>query len=183
MDSGQSPFTIPVMGIHTAMLPTGKVMFFSYPRRLLNPQNNSGHAWLWDPATNDFKSVPPPLWRDPADDVMKPANIWCAGQSFLADGQLLVTGGNLAYDSSTSDFKGLNKIYTFNPWSETWTEQPDMREGRWYPSQVLMPDGRTMIMAGLDSSGPQGHPQPQHRHRAVHAVRAARRTGRGHQDW
>ena len=146
-----------VMGIHTAMLPTGKVMFFSYPRRLLNPANNRGYAWLWDPSKGTgedaWTDVKPPMWTDPADGVEKPANIWCAGQSFLADGRLLVTGGNLAYDSATSDFKGLNKVYTFNPWSETWTEQPDMRDGRWYPSQVLMPDGRTMIMAGLDSSG------------------------------
>jgi hypothetical protein len=148
-----APFQIPVMGIHSAVLPTGKVMFFSYKERRLDPSNNEGWAYLWDPATDDFTEVRPPLWRDPADGRLKPANIWCAGQSFLADGRLLVTGGNMAYETATEDYKGLNKVYTFNPWSETWTEQPDMRHGRWYPSQVLMADGRAVIMSGLDESG------------------------------
>ena len=49
--------------------------------------------------------------------------------------------------------KGLNKVYTFNPYNETWTEQPDMRDGRWYPTGVRMADGRILITEGLDSSG------------------------------
>jgi len=68
-----------------------------------------------------------------------------------------VTGGNLAYKGTgnppRANYAGLNKVYTFNPFNETWTEQPDMPKGRWYPSQVLLPDGRTVIMSGLDESG------------------------------
>ncbi len=155
-----SPFAIPVMAVHAALLPTGKVLWFAYPK---NPSPryggdggtspNTSQAWLWDPATGATKQVNPPLWRDPRDGVMKPANLWCAGQSFLADGRLLVTGGNLEYSNNGFDWKGLNKVYTFNPFNETWTEQPDMRKGRWYPSQVLLPDGRTMIMSGRDETG------------------------------
>ena len=155
-----APFSIPVMAVHAALLPTGKVLWFAYPKNP-SPRHggdggtspNTSQAWLWDPATGGTKQVNPPLWRDPADGVMKPANLWCAGQSFLADGRLLVTGGNLAYSNGGLDWKGLNKVYTFNPFNETWTEQPDMRHGRWYPSQVLMPDGRTMIMSGRDETG------------------------------
>lgn len=155
-------FPIPVMGIHAAMLPTGKVMWWAYPKNPTRPYGdprfpNTSTAWLWDPATGNSKEVRPPLWRDPADGKRKPANLWCAGQSFLADGRLLVTGGNLAYsgtgDPERLNYAGLNKVYTFNPFNETWTEQPNMKGGRWYPSQVLLPDGRTVIMAGLDESG------------------------------
>ncbi len=146
------------MGIHAAMLPTGKVMWFSYPQ---NPSRgvgsgtapNTAQAWLWDPATGAAKRVDPPLWLDPADGVLKPANIWCAGQTFTADGRLVVFGGNLAFSSGSVAYKGLNKVYTFNPWSETWREQPDMRQGRWYPTGVRMADGRIAIMAGLDDTG------------------------------
>jgi len=155
-----APFSIPVMAIHAALLPTGKVLWFAYPK---NPSPryggdggaspNTSQAWLWDPVSGQSKQVNPPLWRDPADGVLKPANIWCAGQSLLADGRLLVTGGNLQYADGDVDWKGLNKVYTFNPFNETWTEQPDMRRGRWYPSQVLMADGRTMIMSGRDETG------------------------------
>jgi len=155
-----APFSIPVMAIHGAVLPTGKVMWFSYPKNP-SPRHggegtsapNTAQAWLWDPATGANKRVDPPLWRDPKDGQLKPANIWCAGQAFTADGRLVVAGGNLDYGYDGSDFKGLNKVYTFNPFNETWTEQPDMRRGRWYPSQVLLPDGRMPILSGLDETG------------------------------
>jgi len=37
--------------------------------------------------------------------------------------------------------------------AKAWTVHAKMRHGRWYPSQVLMPDGRTIILQGLDESG------------------------------
>ena len=152
------------MAIHGAVLPTGKILWFSYPRKPTGSttpgqdisEPNLAHAWLWDPRTGAHKQVDPPLWRDPADGQLKPANIWCAGQSHMADGRLLVTGGNLAFGTKTAAPKGLNKVYTFNPFTESWTEQPNMRDGRWYPTNVLLPDGRTLIMSGLTASGMHG---------------------------
>ncbi len=138
-------FDIPVMGINAAMLPTGKVMFYAYPnepgsaptaeRGLGGPLESV--AWH---RFGSFKRVDPPI--DPATG--RPANIWCSGTSFLADGRVLVTGGNLpVLRLPGAQYAGLNHVYTFNPWTETWTRQPNMAHGRWYPSQMLMPDGRT----------------------------------------
>ena len=154
-----APFSIPVMGIHSAMLPTGKVLWFSYPT---NPSRgtrvNEGRAVLWDPATGATKRVDPPI--DPATG--RPVNIWCAGQSFLADGRVLVTGGTLRYQETGYSYRGLKRAYTFDPFTETWAEQPSMRHGRWYPSQVLQPDGSTLILSGLDENGKpkKGHDTP-----------------------
>ena len=147
-----APFSIPVFGIHAVMLPTGKVMWWAYPYGV-DPKQNTAQAWLWDPRTGAFKRVDPPLWLDPADGQLKPANIWCSGNSLLADGRVLVTGGNLDYSGGGQSAKGLNKVYTFNPFNETWVEQPDMPHGRWYPTQTLLPDGRTLILGGLDEIG------------------------------
>jgi hypothetical protein len=141
-----APFQLPLYAIHAAMLPTGKVMFFGPP----GPRSTTNwtHAVLWDPATGQQELVNPPLAPDPMDgDKMKPANVYCSGQAFLADGQLLLAGGTLDRDSS-GRARGLKKIYSFNPFDKTWTEQPDMAEGRWYPSQVLLPDGRQVIISG-----------------------------------
>ena len=147
-------FGIKAMAINAAMLPTGKVLWFSYP---WSPDYGPdlAHetvATLWDPAkgTGDaaFKAVPP------TDANGDPVNLFCAGISFLADGQVLVTGGNLAYPAETGGkYAGLKDVYTFDPWTETWTPQPKMNHGRWYPSQLLLPDGRTFIMGGLDEFG------------------------------
>ena len=81
------------------------------------------------------------------------ANIWCAGQTFTADGELVVFGGNLDYESPSQTWKGLDKVFTFNPWTETWREQPKMAHGRWYPTGVRLPDGQIPIVSGLDESG------------------------------
>ena len=74
-------------------------------------------------------------------------------------------------------YKGLNKIYTFNPFNETWTEQPDMRHGRWYPTGVRMADGRIAIISGLDESG--GRFQAQRRRRTVHTLCRPQRSRNG----
>jgi Kelch motif len=144
----------PVVAIHAAMLPTGKVMIFSYRK---SPEENSAQAWLWDPANDPAGAAlerrDPPPWLDPKDGVVKPANIWCSGHTFTADGELVVFGGNLEFPDGAKTYKGLNKVYTFNPWTETWKEQPDMRHGRWYPTGILLPDGRIPILSGWDESG------------------------------
>jgi hypothetical protein len=53
-------------------------------------------------------------------DTGKPVNIWCGGQSMLADGRILVTGGNYRYQQTGYSYRGLKRIYTFNPFNETW---------------------------------------------------------------
>jgi Galactose oxidase-like, Early set domain len=150
-------FDIPVFAINTIVLPTGKILFFAYPN---NPDRPGGprdeaNAYLWDPSQGEgagsFTRIDPPI--DPATG--KPVNIWCAGNSLLASGEVLVTGGNLHYPATSpiGKYQGLNHVYTFDPFTETWKQQPDMAHGRWYPSQLLMPDGRTFIMGGLDENG------------------------------
>src|SRR6185503_3035962 len=72
---------------------------------------------------------------------------FCAGQSLLDDGTVLVMGGTIGRR------EGLNTIFTFDPVSETWKRQANMHHGRWYPTQVLLADGRTVVMDGLDETG------------------------------
>ena len=56
--------------------------------------------------------------------------------------------------------EGLNTIFTFDPITETWKRQANMRHGRWYPTQVLLADGRTVVLDGLDEQGePNVNPQ------------------------
>jgi hypothetical protein len=135
-----------VTAIHAALLPTGKVMIFAYPAG----QNYSA-AYLWNPADGSI------VEKDPPDINGHPANIWCAGQTFTADGELVVFGGNLEFPNAekTTTWKGLDRVYSFNPFTETWREQPKMEHGRWYPTTIRMSDGRIPILSGLDESGGQ----------------------------
>jgi hypothetical protein len=137
------------------MLPTGKVMLWSYPFTLPGQslRTYETRAWLWDPAAGTsaaaFHEISPP----PSDGTPH-AMIFCGGGSLLADGRLLAVGGTLYWPSAERPgWAGIKEVWTFDPFTEGWKRQPDMKQGRWYPSQELLPDGRTLIMSGWDESG------------------------------
>ncbi len=148
------------------MLPTGEVMFWgtAFP----NEPRNRGNAAVWDPAkgygSDAFTEVPPPSIDPdgPGPQGTDTAPIVCSGLSMLPSGEVLVTGGNIVWpdqytDDAYSSFGGLNRVYTFNPWTKTWTEQPQMNAGRWYPGQVELADGRTAILGGFTEEAPGAH--------------------------
>lgn len=148
---------IPSTAIHAAVLPTGKVLFFSQPKWPTEDELEGGNAHLFDPATGTTTSVPPPVVHWPTGPD-RPANLWCGGQVQLADGRLLVVGGNLAYPQNGglgagNGFKGGRWVMTFDPWTETWTRYADMRHGRWYPTLTELPNGDVLIVGGWDESG------------------------------
>ena len=133
MGEWSEPLSWPGIGIHTALLPTGKVLMYSYP--IGGP---GSAAWLWDPGTGTMNAVP--IDR----------NIFCSGQSFLPDGRLLVTGGKLA---GTEGGTGIADTHIFDPFTEEWTRVGDMAVARWYPTNVPLPDGETLVFAGMDEEG------------------------------
>jgi hypothetical protein len=145
---------IPSLAIHAALLPTGKVMLFAYPNTNKNDASNFAQAFLWDPvadpAAAHVQEIDPP--GDPANGG-RPFNIWCAGLTFLANGDLVVAGGTKAYPGGPggpATFLGSSALLTFNPFTEKWTVQPQMSVGRWYPSLARLPDGRVLIVGGGD---------------------------------
>jgi hypothetical protein len=73
--------------------------------------------------------------------------VFCSGHSFLADGQLLVTGGHL------NDERGLPDANIFDPRANTWTPVQPMHWGRWYPTNTTLPNGDIVTLAGKDQEG------------------------------
>ncbi|MES2208537.1 MAG: galactose oxidase early set domain-containing protein [Pseudomonadota bacterium] len=143
-----SPFIIPVVGVTAVLLHTGNVMFWSYdPVDYHNPANsNNGVGYIWNPTTRTGRNIPPP------------ENIWCGGQTILGDGRVYIAGGNLRYPDANAPtgldgWEGTLTNYTFNPITETWARQPDMRRGRWYPTVTQLADNRAVITSGIDETG------------------------------
>lgn len=87
-------------------------------------------------------------------------DLFCAHQCQLEDGKILVTGGASA--NKPGDAAGLPAVYTFWPeapapgagetYREFWTKHPDMTHGRWYPTSVMLPDGRVAVFSGRPNS-------------------------------
>ena len=66
-----------------------------------------------------------------------------------------MAGGNTPKTSEL--FSGLDTIYTFDPWTETWIFQGRMSDGRWYPTTTSLPDGRVLITSGRVRDGSGEH--------------------------
>ncbi|MBI5671030.1 MAG: DUF1929 domain-containing protein [Chloroflexi bacterium] len=136
--------------VHVALLHTGKVLLFggscNDPKNLSKP----APAELWNPKTGEMQLVEQELGGD----------IFCAGHTFLVDGRLLVAGGTNGYDNKIfgiipfPPFSGLEQSYLFDPVTERWTRVEDMSCGRWYPSLILLGDGRVIAVAGLTKGFP-----------------------------
>lgn len=144
--------------INAALLHTGKVLLYGFPYSVPGQGPNAGAATLLDLRTMKASAVDPPAVDVDGDGTIDgPAPLYCSGLSFLPDGRLLVTGGNLRWPAATDrDFVGWRGAFVFDPVTGAWTRQPDMAGGRWYPSNLLLADGRTLVVGGFSDQSPGG---------------------------
>ena len=159
--SRPSRYLLPDFAIDAIALPTGKILLISKPTELQTVGGQDyGTAHVWDPETGESRSMPPPA--PPTPSTLAPGtpavglvNLFCAGHSLLPDGRVVIAGGQLSVGADP--VRGLYGLWTFNPFSNggwgSWTTQPSMRHGRWYPTLTTLADGRVVIMSGLDETG------------------------------
>jgi Domain of unknown function (DUF1929)/Concanavalin A-like lectin/glucanases superfamily len=155
------PFDSEVLAVHAVLLPSGKVLFAagSGNSAVRFADRNFGNTavgfWtsvVWDPTvssppeqdTNFFHPATP---RDAQNKVL---DLFCGGETLLADGQVLSAGGTLAYADNGKAFAGRPDTLVFSPASQQWTVVRPMAHGRWYPSVITLGDGRVLAAAGLD---------------------------------
>jgi hypothetical protein len=123
------PYTSQVFVVHAALMRTGKVLMFSGGVENQLPKESR----TWDPGTGSFAS------HTFADDL------FCAFQVVLGDGRVLVMGGS-KYTGPHG--QGVTISYTFDPGAPGWVKHPDMAFGRWYPTAVVLDDGRVIVSSG-----------------------------------
>lgn len=128
----EGPYDWPVIGVHSALLPSGEVLHYSYPQ-----DGTGAEAWVFNPYSYTF-------YESPVD-----RNIFCGGHAFLPDGRLLVAGGTGGFDPVT----GLLDTHLFDVSTGAWTRVEDMAVGRFYPTCLTLADGRTLALSGLDELG------------------------------
>ncbi len=129
------PYTMPINPIHAALLYNGKIFIVSgsgnYPPQLT-------YSWaLYDPRAGTI-GVQTSAW-----------DMFCNGMVVLPDGRPFVLGGTIQYDP----FFGQPRTAIYDPASDTLTDEESMAHGRWYPTALVLGDGRVMVFAGTSEVG------------------------------
>lgn len=154
---------LPDIPVHISLLPSGKLLFWGRDK---GPNTGADHVddveggcntYLWDPSKTDN-----PLTSQDERVVLIPntrTNLFCAGHSFLPNGDLFAAGGSEnAVDNNgnkRTDMDGQGPLETniFDSVMETWRPGPTMHQRRWYPSVVTLSNGETLITTGDYVSG------------------------------
>ena len=145
--SGSPPWTngylTSIAPIHAILLPTGKILAIAGSGYHVSTLSGPFRAQVIDPATGSAVSYT--LQED----------IFCCHHNHLANGNVLLTGGMLRYDVQNPEgrFLGLASAYEFDVQSNTFQKVQSMAHGRWYPTQVLLPNGQVWVHDGLDEYG------------------------------
>jgi hypothetical protein len=131
---------LPLTPVHMSVLPDERVLFwgrdrFKQANGTVKEQTGTSQAYVWNWKTNDTIEVDNPT-----------TNLFCSGHSFLPDGRLLVSGGHRDADADGDGEPHLN-IFDFrnNSWIRT---AQNMNQGRWYPYNVMLGNGKTLIVSG-----------------------------------
>jgi hypothetical protein len=118
----QVPESLPIEGVHMHLLPTGKVLFF--------PHVDLEVPYIWDPVTRTVISD---------TSLSLPYDLFCSGHSFLADGKLLVAGG---------DVPGRSDSAIFDSTSANWIAGAPMKYPRFYPTNTTLANGEVLVFGG-----------------------------------
>ena len=139
--SGQwgSPIPLGMVPIHAALLNTGQVLFWQY----LNGQSQypGTIAILFNPANNQVTNIP----------TAPTADFFCAGNTHLADGRVLIDGGLTG--PLGEGVYGSPSATIFDPATGAFTTIPDMNWARYYPTNTSLPDGTQLVMSGENQYG------------------------------
>lgn len=133
----------PLVAIHLALLPDGRVMTYG--------SDTSGHQGaqlsydIWDPS----------LGTDDTAHMLLPnttqTDIFCSGMSLMwTTGQLLIAGG----DQRATGRKNLSTALTatFTPATNSIAQVASMNLPRWYGTVVALPSGNLVALGGRQAS-------------------------------
>jgi Galactose oxidase-like, Early set domain/Kelch motif len=111
----------PVVSVHAALMPNGRVAYYSYADDIRS----------WDPSTGTTTAGP-----------LGGFNLFCSGLTLLSDGRLFVAGGHI------SNNVGVKYASIYDSAGNVWARQPDMNAGRWYPTTTTLSDGSVLVVSG-----------------------------------
>jgi YVTN family beta-propeller protein len=122
----------PMNAIHAALLPSGKVLSYGAPQ---GSDSQDGRTFsVWTPSLG-FGSGAHAVSFEPGR-----FNSFCSAATWLADSQLLLSGGNSPRASQV--YNALTQVSS--------NIGPQLADDRWYATMLTLPDGRAVMLGGID---------------------------------
>jgi hypothetical protein len=115
----------PLVAIHSVGLHTGGVL-------LADGWGEPNQTQVFDPATLAMTPVPNTSNLD----------LFCSGNVTLADGRVLIVGGN------SSRTHSIDATHIFDPVTNGWTRVANLKIARWYTAATELGDGRVLALSG-----------------------------------
>jgi hypothetical protein len=137
----------PVVPMNMVLLDNGKILFWDGGPNCLGAVSPT----VWDPVAGTFTAVP-------LENQTEVRDIFCSGQTVLADGRVIVAGGHECVNPA---YVGTAIANVFDPSTNQWAFLPNMNDRRWYPTATTLPDGRALVTAGADTSVTNYDPIPE----------------------
>ncbi|MDX2004628.1 MAG: PA14 domain-containing protein, partial [Meiothermus sp.] len=140
-----SLFNWPVIPIHAALLPDGRV--FSYGTRTTGQQGASVDYTVWNPSRGTGPNSHIRYSNATGTDI------FCSSQLLLANGNVLVVGGDIVAANGNTTNLGNPDITIFNPLDDSLVKSPlQMLRGRWYSTATMLANGEVLITGGKDAT-------------------------------
>jgi hypothetical protein len=148
-----------VVCIHTFKLPNSKLLCVERPHEGVYPPNPKSNGLLSSEVDLKGGASSYDAWKAAAVSIPIANNPFCAGHAQMADGSILVIGG----DNKSVPLAGAQKIVDgrqgvriYHPChnaSESacvgkWEILPEMTTRRWYPTVVTLANGNQIIIGG-----------------------------------
>ena len=133
----QAPYNSGAIGIHAALMPNGKVLFFGFA-----DNNDMGYSEIFDPQTG--------ATAQPVMNNIVP-HAFCSGHTTLSDGRLWVAGGH----DEPNGVKHVTDSHLFDYTTSAWSKPAaiQLQTGRWYPTLARLEDGEVLVLSGAKQNG------------------------------
>ena len=150
-----APFEGEVPAVNMVLLHDGRILYWSgvearegtvAEQTFFTSSPHEGESRILD------LSGPSPVVTTPIHPGGAAGDLFCSGQTILADGRVLTAGGTAWKNVTDLDrffLDGTGDARIFDPATDTWTQVADMTLGRWYPSLLTLPDGTPIAASGI----------------------------------
>jgi hypothetical protein len=138
LGSWTAPFPMGGVAIHATVTPVGDVHFFGRIEGKFGVDRTSYSA-TWSYLTETAQVAPLTYDRD----------IFCAHHNVLPDGRIYITGG---HTHSNQGPNGVRECDIYDPATRRYTPTARMTQARWYPTNVMLANGRVLIFGGQATS-------------------------------